>query len=141
MQVALVTVLITAFVTLAGMFTLLVFDAHPFSLSPVAKAHGRADFVFLVCKVVLVAVIDVWPLILGRWAVCAAAVLGGVLWAAAHIAFLPMYHHYMCGRGEGGRRVNGSVRCPAPPPLPLQEPHASSRHLCLYVGRPEPRSI
>ena len=80
---------------LACLFTLLVFDAHPLSPNLLAKAHGRADFVFLMCKIALVIIIDIWPIVLGRWAVSISAVLVGILWAGAHIFMLPMYHHSM----------------------------------------------
>jgi hypothetical protein len=51
LQAAVSAILLVLFVTLSGMFTLLVFDSHPLSPNPLAKAHGRADLIFLVCKV------------------------------------------------------------------------------------------
>ena len=40
-----------AVIIMATLFTLVVFDANPMSVDLSAKAHGRADLSFLVCKV------------------------------------------------------------------------------------------
>jgi hypothetical protein len=49
-QVILTSAFIFAFVTMAVLFNFLVFDSNPLSVSVAAKAHGRADLVFLACK-------------------------------------------------------------------------------------------
>ena len=41
---------LVAVVAVAGLFTLVVFDSNPMSVNPSAKAHGRADLAFLICK-------------------------------------------------------------------------------------------
>lgn len=50
-QVAIGAVLVVTFVTLAFLFTFLIYDSNPLSVDPTAKAHARTDVVFLACKV------------------------------------------------------------------------------------------
>ncbi len=95
MQVVIASLLIVAFVVLAGLFALLVFDSSPLSVNAAAKAHGRADAIFLACKIVLVILVEVWPHAISSWVLAVVILLTGFLWGGAFLALMPYYHHYM----------------------------------------------
>jgi hypothetical protein len=95
LQVAITAVLVAVFIIMAGLFALLVFDSSPLSVNPTAKAHGRADAVFLSCKIVLVVLVEVWPIAVTPWVLAVVILVTGLLWSGAFLATMPYYHHHM----------------------------------------------
>jgi hypothetical protein len=86
---------VAVFVTVAFLFTFLVFDSNPLSPDTGAKAHGRADAVFLTCTVLLVVLVEVWPHLASPWLLAVACLVAGVAWSSAYLVLLPYYNHSM----------------------------------------------
>ena len=86
-------VLSVAFVALCALFSLVIYDSNSMSSNVVAKAHGRADFVFLCVKTVLVVTVETFPSDFTPGTLAALVVLGGLAWAASVAFFMPFFEH------------------------------------------------
>jgi hypothetical protein len=95
LQVIIAALLMAAFVAICAFFSLTFFDAHPLSTSLSSRAHGRADFVLLLTKLVMVTVADVFTISVGPVAASALVVVSGAVWVAAYLYFMPFTHHVM----------------------------------------------
>lgn len=80
---------------IAPLFVGLNVDTNPLSVNHAAKVHGRADVCMLACQFVLVAIVNVWPASLSPWALAAAVVVAGVVWASVSLLMMPYYKHSM----------------------------------------------
>ena len=92
-QAVVSVVLTVAFVVLAALFAGLVFDSNPLSLSLAAKAHGRADLVFIVLKTALIIVAEVFSRSIGQYVVVAVIGAGAVVWVATYAVMMPFTNH------------------------------------------------
>jgi len=71
-----------------------------------AKAHGRAEFVFLSLQVVLVLTLNVFEYLINQWIMIAVMIGAGVVWAGSILFFMPYYRHTMnTVRATVGRRA------------------------------------
>lgn len=86
-----VTILTVLFVSLCSLFTLVFYDGNFLSASVDAKAHGRAEFLSLIIRTVLVVFIDIFPLLLGPWLNFFLCVTAAVAWLATSIFLMPFY--------------------------------------------------
>ena len=82
-----------AFFLLCCLFSLVFYDSNSMSTNITAKAHGRADFVFLCLKTVLVICVEVFPEAFPRALLVTLVVASSVCWLGSHIFFLPYFHH------------------------------------------------
>jgi len=99
-------VLSIALYFLCSMFALVFYDSNPLSPMLEAKAHGRAEFVFLSLQVVLVLTLNVFEYLINQWIMIAVMIGAGVVWAGSILFFMPYYRHTMnTVRATVGRRA------------------------------------
>jgi hypothetical protein len=94
-QTVVVAVVVCLFVTLCSLFTLVYFDSNPLSVDLSAKAHGRADFVFLCVKTALVVLVEVYPHSVGADALAGVVTASGLLLFFVYSNTMPFIHHSM----------------------------------------------
>jgi hypothetical protein len=87
--------LTVAFVTLCAMFTLVYYESSYLSPNLEARAHGRAEFVFLLVKSVLVVCIEVFPHYTGTRMLTAIVVVSSIVLVVTYAAMMPYLHHVM----------------------------------------------
>jgi len=84
-----------AFIALCSLFALVYFDSNPLSPNLAAKAHGRADFVVLVTKTLLVVLVEVYPHSIGHIPLTAIVAVSAIVWLGVFVYMLPFHHHLM----------------------------------------------
>jgi hypothetical protein len=89
------SILTVAFVILCAMFTLVYYDSNPLSPNLEARAHGRAEFVFLLVKSVLVVFIDVFPHSTGARMLVVIIILSSIVLLVLYATMMPYMHHVM----------------------------------------------
>lgn len=94
-QTVITALLTAAFVMLCVMFTLVYLDSNPVSANLAAKAHGRADFLFLIAKTALVVLVEVYPHSIGATGLAVIVLIVGCVLVATYAWTLPFTHHTM----------------------------------------------
>jgi hypothetical protein len=92
-QTIITAILVALFVTLCTLFTLVYFDSNPLSSNLGAKAHGRADFVFLCVKTLLVVLVEVFPHAVGANALAGIVCASSVALVLSYAQMMPFLHH------------------------------------------------
>ena len=90
-QVVLSGVLTVGFVGLCGLFSLVFYDSNFMSTNLVAKAHGRADLMFLCVKSVLVICVETFPSAFSGQTLVALVVVAGAAWVGSLAYLLPYF--------------------------------------------------
>jgi hypothetical protein len=90
-QSILSAVLSITFFVLCSLFSLVFYDSNSLSGNIVAKAHGRADFLFLCIKSVLVITIEIFPSMFPSGVLVALLIAAGAIWCLSVGFFMPYY--------------------------------------------------
>jgi hypothetical protein len=83
------------FVVLCALFSLVYYDSASLTLNLNAVSHGRAEFVFLIVKTVLVVFVDVFPKSAGGQLLCGLILIASALLVFVYTATMPYLHHLM----------------------------------------------
>jgi hypothetical protein len=94
-QTVITAALTFVFVILCGLFSLVYYDCDPLTINLGAVAHGRADFLFLIVKTILVVFVDVFPKSTGNETLCAMVVVASAVLVVVYTATMPYLHHLM----------------------------------------------
>lgn len=94
-QVIVVAILLLAFFSVALLFTLLVVDTNPLSVDLSARTQGRAEATLLICKAVLVILVETFPVSLPSGLLVAVITIVGLIWIFSYLVLMPAYHHCM----------------------------------------------
>ena len=78
---------------LCSLFALVYYQNELFSANVQARAHGRAEFLFIVNKSILIVFVQTFPNVLGTWTVLCVLVLAALLWLLSILYWLPFHFH------------------------------------------------
>jgi len=93
LQIVLSSVLGFVLLLSALLFSAVLFESHPLSVSDGARAHGRAQVIMLFVETVLVLTIETFSGQLTSWVLLIILGLAGAVWLATFLAFLPFYDY------------------------------------------------